>query len=184
MVAGCPRKNATPSARCGPIPGAYAVRAALTMCDTLHEYNEELARDGLPPLALGIGIHSGPGLSGMIGSRERREYGFVGRTVNLAARVQTLTRLERGSTCCSLPDPRREGYPAGARQAHGQDVQQPLGPYLWQAAKSSRSRMKRNRTRWRRLVEKAEAAIRHGNPRLSHSTLILATLGILCVSPM
>ena len=28
----------------------------------------------------------------MIGSRERREYGFVGRTVNLAARVQSLTR--------------------------------------------------------------------------------------------
>ena len=33
-----------------------------------------------------------PGLAGMIGSRERREYGFVGRTVNLAARVQSLTR--------------------------------------------------------------------------------------------
>jgi adenylate cyclase len=71
---------------------ADAVRAALAMCDTLREYNEELAREGLPPLALGIGIHRGPGLSGMIGSRERREYGFVGRTVNLAARVQTLTR--------------------------------------------------------------------------------------------
>jgi class 3 adenylate cyclase len=71
---------------------ADAVRAALAMCETLCEYNEELARDGLPPLALGIGIHRGPGLSGMIGSRERREYGFVGRTVNLAARVQTLTR--------------------------------------------------------------------------------------------
>ena len=69
-----------------------AVRAALAMCETLREYNEQLVRDGLPPLALGIGIHRGPGLSGMIGSRERREYGFVGRTVNLAARVQTLTR--------------------------------------------------------------------------------------------
>lgn len=71
---------------------ADAVRAALAMCATIAEYNAELARDGLPPLALGIGIHRGPGLAGMIGSRERREYGFVGRTVNLAARVQTLTR--------------------------------------------------------------------------------------------
>jgi adenylate cyclase len=71
---------------------ADAVRAALAMCDTLREYNAELAREGLPSLALGIGIHRGPGLSGMIGSRERREYGFVGRTVNVAARVQTLTR--------------------------------------------------------------------------------------------
>ena len=69
-----------------------AVRAALAMRESLQAYNAELARDGLPPLALGIGIHRGPGLAGMIGSRERREYGFVGRTVNLAARVQTLTR--------------------------------------------------------------------------------------------
>jgi class 3 adenylate cyclase len=71
---------------------ADAVRAALAMCAAIREYNVELARDGLPPLALGIGIHRGPGLAGMIGSRERREYGFVGRTVNLAARVQSLTR--------------------------------------------------------------------------------------------
>lgn len=71
---------------------ADAVRAALAMCAAMREYNAELAREGLPPLGLGIGIHRGAGLAGMIGSRERREYGFVGRTVNLAARVQTLTR--------------------------------------------------------------------------------------------
>lgn len=71
---------------------ADAVRAALAMCAAIADYNAELSRDCLPPLALGIGIHRGPGLAGMIGSRERREYGFVGRTVNLAARVQTLTR--------------------------------------------------------------------------------------------
>ena len=51
--------------------------------------------EGLPPLAVGIGIHRGPGLAGLIGSRERMEYGFVGRTVNLAARVQGLTRTHR-----------------------------------------------------------------------------------------
>lgn len=71
---------------------ADAVRCALAMIEAIRSYNEELARDGLPPLGLGIGIHRGPGLAGMIGSRERREYGFVGRTVNLAARVQSLTR--------------------------------------------------------------------------------------------
>ena len=69
-----------------------AVRAALAMRDAIRDYNVELAREGLPPLALGIGIHRGPGLAGLIGSRERMEYGFVGRTVNLAARVQALTR--------------------------------------------------------------------------------------------
>jgi adenylate cyclase len=70
-----------------------AVQAALAMRAALAEYNAELARDNLPELKVGIGIHKGPGLAGLIGSRERMEYGFVGRTVNIAARVQSLTRV-------------------------------------------------------------------------------------------
>ena len=72
-----------------------AVRAALAMQAAMRDYNVELAREGLPPLAVGVGIHRGPGLAGLIGSRERMEYGFVGRTVNLAARVQALTRTHK-----------------------------------------------------------------------------------------
>jgi class 3 adenylate cyclase len=72
-----------------------AVRAALAMRAAIREYNAELAREGLPPLAVGIGIHRGPGLVGLVGSRERMEYSFVGRTVNLAARVQALTRTHQ-----------------------------------------------------------------------------------------
>ncbi len=72
---------------------ADAVRAALAMREAMRDYSAELAREGLGPVALGIGIHRGPGLAGMVGSRERMEYGFVGRTVNLAARVQSLTRV-------------------------------------------------------------------------------------------
>lgn len=69
-----------------------AARAALAVRAALRAYNDELAREGLPRLGVGIGLHRGPGLAAMIGSRERREYAFVGRTVNLAARVQALTR--------------------------------------------------------------------------------------------
>ncbi|HKW94115.1 MAG TPA: adenylate/guanylate cyclase domain-containing protein [Methylomirabilota bacterium] len=72
-----------------------AVRAALAMRAAMSGYNVELGREGLPMLAVGIGIHRGPGLAGMVGSRERREYAFVGRTVNLAARVQALTRTHK-----------------------------------------------------------------------------------------
>jgi class 3 adenylate cyclase len=72
-----------------------AVRAALAMRAAIREYNAELARERLPPLAVGVGIHRGPGLAGLVGSRERMEYGFVGRTVNLAARVQALTRTHQ-----------------------------------------------------------------------------------------
>ena len=74
---------------------ADAVRATLAMRAAIHEYNAELACEGLPPLAVGIGMHRGPGLVGLVGSRERMEYGFVGRTVNLAARVLALTRTHQ-----------------------------------------------------------------------------------------
>jgi adenylate cyclase len=72
---------------------ADAVRAALAMRGAMGAYNRELQAEGLPSLAVGIGIHRGSGLAGLIGSRERMEYGFVGRTVNVAARVQSLTRV-------------------------------------------------------------------------------------------
>jgi adenylate cyclase len=70
-----------------------AVGAALALREAIRAYNEELARERLPALGVGIGIHRGPGLAGMIGSRERMEFAFVGRTVNMAARVQALTRM-------------------------------------------------------------------------------------------
>lgn len=72
-----------------------AVHAALAMRAAIREYNAELEREGLPPLSVGIGIDRGPGLAGLVGSRERREYAFIGRAVNLAARVQALTRIHQ-----------------------------------------------------------------------------------------
>lgn len=69
-----------------------AAEAALAMRDALAEYNETLRKEGLPQLAMGIGLHRGSGLVGMIGTPERAEFAFVGRTVNIAARVQGLTR--------------------------------------------------------------------------------------------
>lgn len=71
-----------------------AAAAALAMRGALAEYNETLRREGLPELAIGIGLHRGSGLIGMIGTPERMEFAFVGRTVNVAARVQGLTRLQ------------------------------------------------------------------------------------------
>jgi adenylate cyclase len=69
-----------------------AVSAALTMRATLADYNERLAREGLPALAMGIGIHRGAVVAGVIGTAELVEYGVIGSTVNLASRVEALTR--------------------------------------------------------------------------------------------
>ena len=70
-----------------------AVAAALALARAMNEYSDELHARHLPQLRIGIGIHRGAGLAGLVGSRERMEYAFVGRTVNMAARVQTLTRV-------------------------------------------------------------------------------------------
>lgn len=69
-----------------------AVNTALALRAAIAAYAGELEQEGLPRVSVGIGIHRGPGLAGLIGSRERREYAVIGRTVNLAARVQALTR--------------------------------------------------------------------------------------------
>ena len=65
------------------------------MREQLDLYNQELDAEGLSPLGIGIGIHRGIGVAGLVGSPERMEFAFVGRTVNLASRVQDLTRDHR-----------------------------------------------------------------------------------------
>ena len=72
-----------------------AVGAALAMRAALADYNATLARDGLPPLAMGIGIHRGTVVAGVLGTAELVEYGVIGSTVNLASRVEELTRTHR-----------------------------------------------------------------------------------------
>ena len=88
-----------------------ALKAALAMQRALADYNRELEREGLPALAIGVGLHRGQALAGLIGSRERMEYACVGRTVNLAARVQALTREHRVGLL--LTEPVREKLDPG-----------------------------------------------------------------------
>lgn len=69
-----------------------AVHAALAMQRALAEHNAASAAAGGPPLRVGIGIHTGPAVAGLLGSRTLMEFTVVGGTVNLAARVESLTR--------------------------------------------------------------------------------------------
>jgi len=68
-----------------------AVACALDMADTLQAFKRELGAEDLD-FDVGIGLHSGPAVVGLIGSEKRREYTAIGDTVNLASRIEGLTK--------------------------------------------------------------------------------------------
>jgi len=69
-----------------------AIRAALSMQNRLAQLNERLRGQNINPIRHGIGVHTGAVLAGIIGSKERSSYALVGDTVNLASRIQGLTK--------------------------------------------------------------------------------------------
>ena len=71
---------------------ADAVSAGLDIIAHLSEMNVELADEEIPTLGIGIGIHTGTAIVGSMGSNDRLEYTAIGDTVNLASRVEGLTK--------------------------------------------------------------------------------------------
>ena len=70
---------------------ARAVAAALEMSEALEEMRGKLGKIGAE-LEIGIGIHSGTAVVGLIGSNDRLDYTAIGDTVNLASRVESTTK--------------------------------------------------------------------------------------------
>jgi adenylate cyclase len=71
---------------------AAAARAALEMRRELEKFNTTIAQKGGNPVRHGIGVNTGVVLAANIGSPDRLAYSLVGDTVNVASRIQDLTK--------------------------------------------------------------------------------------------
>lgn len=70
-------------------PCKSAVKAALAI---VAEVRAMVEAKRIPNTRVGIGLHAGEAVTGTIGSRSRKEYTVIGDTVNLASRVEQLTK--------------------------------------------------------------------------------------------
>jgi len=76
-----------------PSAAQNALGAARAMIEAVEAWNKERPSQAL---RVGIGIHMGEAVTGVVGSPRRKEYTVIGDTVNLAARLEQLTK-ETGS---------------------------------------------------------------------------------------
>jgi adenylate cyclase len=85
-----------------------AVSCAIAMQLAMDDINQQLMLSGFPPLAMGIGIHTGVVIVGNIGSHKYAKYTAIGSNVNLATCIETYTVggqiLVSGDTLKSVKD--------------------------------------------------------------------------------
>ncbi|MCO4745906.1 MAG: response regulator [Proteobacteria bacterium] len=70
-----------------------AVRSAIAQQQALDTMNAERTAEGQPPIRTGIGLNTGPVTLGIIGDEQRFNTSIVGDTVNLAARMEGLSKF-------------------------------------------------------------------------------------------
>lgn len=76
-----------------PTSAANALEGALAMHRKVREWNESRSERGYTPIAIGIGIHWGRVMLGTIGEHERMDGTVISDAVNLASRIESLTKV-------------------------------------------------------------------------------------------
>lgn len=78
-----------------------ALRAAIAMQVGVQQYNQERSQSGYPPITVGVALHTGSLMLGTIGEEKRMESTVISDAVNLAARIEGLTKLYGASILMS-----------------------------------------------------------------------------------
>ena len=121
-----------------PDAAARALRCALALQEETARWNAKRQARGHVPVRLSVGVHYGPVVVGNIGSAQRLEFTVVGDTVNIASRLETLTRQldcriavsDAALTEARLHDPALPPFAAaGDRRLDGRE--QTLSVHIW-----------------------------------------------------
>jgi len=99
-----------------PDHAAKACQSALRMLHELKKLNVLLKADGLPEITIGIGIHTGEAVVGNMGADIRFDYTAIGDSVNLASRLEGLTKQYGVSIIVSEETCRQAGKGFSSRE--------------------------------------------------------------------
>ncbi len=115
----------------------HAVCTAFDMENRLADLNREFASRDLPTLDHGIGIHTGKVLAANIGSPDRLSYLLVGDTVNLASRLQAMTRdlnariiVSQDTVDCLSGEAKKISLTPHPEPVRARGIHRPLNIYL------------------------------------------------------
>jgi adenylate cyclase len=109
-----------------PRQAEHAIAAALEMTEVLATFKRESGALGAE-FDIGIGLHTGPAIVGFIGSEQRQDYTAIGDSVNLASRIEGLTKAH-GRVLVSAATrthcgPRFDFAPAGSYKVKGREAE-------------------------------------------------------------
>jgi len=114
-------------------PCAAGFAAAKAMQEAVVRFNEELAREGLEPIEIGVGLHAGDAVVGNMGATIRNDYTAIGDVPNVASRVEGLTKTIGFRVACTADVASALGNPAELTRVGSQPIKghTPVDVFGW-----------------------------------------------------